>query len=118
MKTFKKIKNEISALLLPVMLELELQFNKKTTKQEIHKEIENDNTADLISEEDAIKFAENAIEYNPETKKIMATYYEDFRNEPKEAYVLGIAGLRTKVKGKKTLGDRKANVKRSLLKYD
>ena len=116
MKIFKKIKNEISAFLLPVMLEL--PFNQKNTKPTVHKEIEEDNTADEISDEDAIKFAENAIEYNPETKKMMVSYYEDFRNEPKEAYVLGIGGLRTEVKGKKTLGDKKPNVKRSNLRYD
>lgn len=111
MNIFKKLKNEIHALLLPVMLEL--PFNQKTTKPVIQKEIEEDNTADLISDEDQIKFAANAIEYNPETRKIMESYYMDDRNKPKEAYVIGIAGLKTPIKDKPTLGNKESKVKRN-----
>lgn len=109
MKILRKIKNEIQAFLLPFMLEM--PFNQKTTKLVINKADEEDTTADIISLEDQIRFEENAIEYNPQTRKMMQFYYS-LNKQPKEAYVIGIAGLKTLMKNKQTLGNKDPNVKR------
>lgn len=108
MKIVDKIKNKIVELSIPFFEAL------PTPQKEISptKPVVEDNDLDEISEDDKIKFAENCIEYTPENKAKMITYYEDFRNEPKEAYVIGIGGLRTEVKGKPTLGDLPSKIKR------
>lgn len=110
LKIVDRIKNKITELAIPFFAALPTPEKETTpTKPEPNPE---EKDVDL-SDDYIKKFQENAIEYNPETKAKMVTYYEDFRNEPKEAYVLGIGGLRTKVEGKETLGNLPSKVKRN-----
>ncbi len=78
MKIIQKIKNKLSALALPIFLAM------PTEKKEISpvkEKPEDDDDNIEISQEDQLKFQENAIEYNPETRKLMESYYMDFRND-------------------------------------
>lgn len=102
MKLIQKIKNKIEAITLPFFLAMPKPEDRKpqlTTKDDTKEELSD------ISEEEAIKFTENCIEYNPESKAKMITYYQDDRNSPKKAYIIGQVGTRLDLDSRDSLGN-------------
>ena len=100
MKIFQNIKNKFRTLALSVFLSLPTEKKEIIVKKQFDDKKDSD-----ISEEDAIKFAENAIEYTPENKAKMITYYEEFRNLPKTPYIVGQVGTRLDLDSRKGLGE-------------
>lgn len=101
MNIFKKIKNQLDYISLSIFSSL------PTDKKEniiITKESDEEKISD-ISEEDAIKFAENAIEYTPENKIKMITYYQEDRDKPKKRYIVGQVGTRLDLESRESLGN-------------
>lgn len=100
MNILQKIKKKLRIIALPFFLAI------PTDKKEITpvlKQSEDEKDTD-ISEEDAIKFRASAIEYTPENKIKMITYYQDDRDAPKSPYIVGQVGTRLSQNSRELLG--------------